>query len=288
MNERGGPVGGRRDRLIATSRGVWRRFGANRVTDQAAALTYYGFLSLFPAMIMVVAVIAVVGSYPETYRSIISTLREAAPGAAVDTLDDALRDALRDRGTAGGLLGVGLLLALWSASSGIGAALRSLRSIAGVEDQTSWLAEIGRRLALTLAVMATLGIAFAAMLVAGPLFSSISEAAGIDDSVSTAIALLRWPVGVLALACCALLLYRFAGGPGGSLRALVPGAIAASLLWALASVGFSIYVSNFGSYDATYGSLGVVIVLLVWLWIGNVALLGGAALNAELADEGRD
>ena len=262
--------------------GVGRQFSEHGLSDHAAAVTYWGFLALFPALIVVVALIGLVGTYPDTYNSISSTLREAAPGSAVETINNALDDAVRSRRTAGGLLGVGLLLSFYSASSGTGAALRAINDIYGVEHADSFLRAHVKRLGLTLTLGLMLMLAFSAMLVAGPLFSSISDAAGIDESVSGVVSLLRWPLGIAALAATALFLYRAGARRPIPVRELLPGACAASLLWVVASAGFSVYVGNFGSYDATYGSLGAVIVLLIWMWIGNLALLAGAALNVEL------
>jgi membrane protein len=262
--------------------GVARQYSEHNLSDHAAAVTYWGFLALFPALIVIVALVGLIGTYPETYDSISSTLREAAPGSAVDTINNALDDAVRSRRTATGLLGVGLLLSLYSASSGTGAALRAVNEIYGVAHAESFLRAHLKRLGLTICLGAMLILAFAAMLVAGPLFSSISDEAGIDESVSGVVSLLRWPVGLAALAATALLLYRVGADRAVAVRRLLPGACAASLLWAVASAGFSVYVSHFGSYDATYGSLGAVIVLLIWMWIGNLALLAGAALNVEL------
>jgi membrane protein len=262
--------------------GVFGRIGECGLTDRAAALTYYGFLSLFPGLIVLVALLGLLGSYPETYRDIISTLREAAPGGAVDTIDSALRDVLRNRGTASSLLGIGLLISAYSASSAMGAALRAVQTINGTAGTISWWREIAARLILTLAVVALLIVAFSALLVAGPFLSSLAEAAGVSESTRSLLSLIRWPLGLLSLVAGALLIYR-AGTGRAPLRELLPGAITSTILWAIASLGFDIYVAHFSSYDATYGSLGAVIVLLVWMWIGSLSLLAGAALNAELA-----
>jgi membrane protein len=277
--------------LRAMSRGQWKelagavvsRFGEVQITDRAAALTYYAFLSLFPALIVAVALLSLFGSYPETYESIVDTLREAAPGPAVDTIDSALRDALQDSGgTAGGLLGIGLLVAVVSASGAIGAAIRSLDVINGREGRGIVGSQL-TRLWLTLALMALLLLAFSALLLAGPLFSAIAEAAGLEASSRSLVSALRYPVGVGALLAALLLLY-WQGPAGPKRRPLehLPGAVLAAALGMIASIGFSIYVSNFSSYDATYGALGAIIVLLIWLYVGNLALLIGALVNREL------
>lgn len=266
----------------AVAEAAYERFGEVNVGDRAAALAYYGFLSLFPGLIVAVALLALFGSYPETYNSIIETLNDAAPGPAVDTIDSALRNVLQGGG-AGGLLGLGLIFAFITASGATGAAIRALEAINGTRKSASFVRSNLTRVWLTLALMGLLVVAFTALLVAGPLFGSIAEAAGLGDAGRTAVAVLRYPVGLGALMVAILLLYSL--GPAGARRRLaehVPGAVLAGLLWVLASAGFSFYVANFSSYDKTYGALGAVIVLLVWIYVGCMALLIGALVNREL------
>ena len=272
----------RRAEWVATLERSLERFGEAEVSDRAAALAYYTFLSLFPALIVAVSALALIGSYPETYESISDTLHEAAPSDAVQTVDSALKNALRDRGTAGGLLGVGLVLALGSGSGAVAAAIRALETIEGRRSASglrrSWLARVG----LTLALMGLALVGFLALVVAGPIFSSLAEAAGLGSGLRSAVSLLRYPVGLAALFCAFLLLYwRGPVGRRRSPRAYAPGAAVAAALWVLASAGFSLYVSNFSSFDATYGTLGAVIVLLIWLYLGNMAFLLGAFFNSE-------
>jgi membrane protein len=271
-----------REQWRQVARGAYSRFGEVQITDRAATLAYYGFLSLFPTLIVAVALLALFGSYPETYNSIIDTLRDAAPGPAVDTIDSALEDVLRNNGSADSLLGIGLVLALFSASGATGAAIRALDVIEGQQGRGIVRSRLAQ-LALTLALMALLVIAFTALLVAGPLFASIADSAGLEDSSRSLVSALRYPVGIAALLAAMLLLYWL--GPAGPRRRPhehLPGALLAGLLWVIASIGFSLYVSHFGSYDATYGTLGAVIVLLIWLYVGNLALLIGALANREL------
>ena len=139
------------------------------------------------------------------------------------------------------------------------------------------------RVWLTLVLMALMLIAAVALLVAGPFFGSIAESAGLGDTGLELVQLLRYPVGFAALLLALLLLYAL--GPAGTRRRLIehlPGALLAALLWVLASMAFSFYVDNFGSYDKTYGALGAVIVLLIWIYVGAVAMLLGALVNREL------
>jgi membrane protein len=275
-----------RDEWVAMAKAVYGRFGEVQITDRAAAQTYYSILSLFPTLLVVVALLALIGEYPDTYESIIDTLRDAAPGTAIDAIDSALRDALQNRGQAGILLIVGLGLALYSASGAMGAAMRSLETINRAKGARSFLPNIGVRLGLTVLVMLLVLIAFLAVVVAGPLFGTIADAAGFPDLLKGLVGYLRWPIGAAALLTAFAIVYAL--GPrrtprqrDRSLRSVLPGAAVGTALWFAASLLFSAYVANFGSYDKTYGTLGAMIVLLIWLWLGNMAFLLGALFNAE-------
>jgi membrane protein len=283
-----------RHEWIAMAKAIYSRFGEVQVTDRAAALTYYSILSLFPGLLVVVSLISLLGSYPETYESIVNTLRDAAPGTAVDTINSALRDALSNRSNAGVLLIVGIALAFYSASGAMGAAMRSLEAINRAEKGRSFLPNLGVRLGLTLLVTLLVLVAFLSVVIAGPLFSSIADAAGFPDFVKGLVRYLRWPVGVAALLTAFAIVYAL--GPrrtpkrgDRSLRSVLPGAAVGTVLWFAVSLLFTLYVSNFGSYDKTYGTLGAMISLLIWLWLGNLAFLLGALFNAEgyrAVDEG--
>jgi membrane protein len=266
---------------------IWGRFGEVEVTDRAAALTYYAILSLFPAMLVVVALLALLGEYPRTYESIISTLRDAAPGPAVDAIDSGLKGALRNRsGEAGPLLVVGLLLAFYSASGAMGTAMRSLEAINRAEHGRSFFPNLGVRLGLTALVALLILIAFLSVVIAGPLFGTIADAAGFPGVVKGLVGYLRWPIGALALISAFALVYSLGPrrGPAGGtrhLRTVLPGAALGTALWFIVSLGFTAYAAHFGAYDKTYGTLGALISLLIWLWLGCIAFLLGALVNAE-------
>lgn len=263
------------------------RVSAADLTDRAAALTYYGFLSLFPALIVGVALIGLIGDYPETYKSIVKTLHDAAPGPAVDLVDSALESAVADRGGAGSLLGIGLVISLYSASSATGGAVRGVEATYHEEYDYPWWQAYVVRFTLTVVLGLLFLLAFAGILLAGPLFDWVAKTFGVSESLSSAISVVRWPVGLFALLVANLLVYWSGSGRTRRLRHLLPGAFASILVTLVATAGFNFYVSNFGSYGATYGSLGAVIVLLVWMWISSLALLCGSALNAELESAGR-
>jgi membrane protein len=275
------------------AKAIYARFGEVDVTDRAAAQTYYSILSLFPALLVLVSLLALLGEYPDTYRSIIDTLRDAAPGTAVDAIDSALRDALRSRGDAGVLLVVGTALGLYSASGAIGVAMRSLEAINGTKRGRSFLPNLGVRVGLTVLLTLLVLIAFLAVVVGGPLFGKIADAAGFPSVIKGLVGYLRWPIGAAALLTAFATVYAL--GPrrtprrgDRSLRSVLPGAAVGTALWFAASLLFTLYVAHFGSYDKTYGTLGAVISLLIWLWLGNMAFLLGALFNAEgyrVADE---
>ncbi len=275
-----------RDRWLAIAKAMYARFGEVQITDRAAALTYYAVLSLFPGLLVAVALLALVGEYPRTYESIVDTLRDAAPGTAVDTINSALRDALSDRGDAGALLGIGIAVSLYSASGAMGAAMRSLESIDRVRSGRSFLPNLGVRLGLTVLLMLLVLIAFLAVVVAGPLFGTIADAAGFEGFLKDLVGYARWPIGALALLSAFALVYSLGPRKGPrrgtrSLRSVLPGAVLGTALWFVVSLAFSAYVANFGAYDRTYGTLGALISLLIWLWLGSLAFLLGALFNAE-------
>jgi membrane protein len=275
-----------REQWVDVAKAIYGRFGEVQVTDRAAALSYYSILSLFPALLVVVSLLALLGEYPDTYQNIVDTLRDAAPGAAVDAIDSALRSSLSNRSNAGILLVVGLALALYSASGAMGAAMRSLEAINRAKGGRSFLPNLGVRVGLTVLLALLVLIAFLAVVVAGPLFGAIANAAGISGVVAGLVGYLRWPVGAIALLTAFAIVYALAPRRtprkgDRSLRSVLPGAAIGTALWFAVSLLFTAYVSHFGSYDKTYGTLGTLISLLIWLWLGNLAFLLGALFNAE-------
>jgi membrane protein len=275
-----------REQWVDVAKRIYGRFGEVQVTDRAAALSYYSILSLFPALLVVVSLLALLGEYPDTYQNIVDTLRDAAPGAAVDAIDSALRSSLSNRSNAGILLVVGLALALYSASGAMGAAMRSLEAINRAKRGRSFLPNLGVRVGLTVLLALLVLIAFLAVVVAGPLFGAIANAAGISGVVAGLVGYLRWPVGAIALLTAFAIVYALAPRRtprkgDRSLRSVLPGAAIGTALWFAVSLLFTAYVSHFGSYDKTYGTLGTLISLLIWLWLGNLAFLLGALFNAE-------
>ena len=272
-----------RDEWIAVAKAIYGRFGEVQLTDRAAALTYYGILSLFPALLVVVALIALLGQYPETYRSIVDTLPMRPPAPAWTSIDSALRNAVSNRGNAGFLLVVGLLLAFYSASGAIGAAMRSLEAINRVKGSRKFLPNLGVRLGLTGLLAVLILIAFSPSSWPAPVREHRRRGRHVRPR-RRAGRLSALAGGRRGAAHCLRGRLRARPtphpDPRGPRCAFLPGAVTARRS-GLRLLLFTAYVSHFGSYDKTYGTLGALISLLIWLWLGNLAFLLGALFNAE-------
>jgi membrane protein len=268
---------------IATLKRAVKEFRRRNLTDAAAALTYYAVLSVFPLLLALVALVGVFGQYPQTVNAIMEIVGKVAPQSTVSTIHGTLTGVVQNKGGAGALLGVGLLGALWSASGYIGAFARASNSIYSVEEgRPAWKL---RPLQIVIAAAMVVIVAFVAIayVFSGKLASSAGHVIGVSEGAVTAWQIAKWPVMALVASLMLSLLYHLAPNVRQPrFRWFTAGGTLALLALAIASVGFAFYVNNFGSYNKTYGALGGVIVMLVWLRIANVAALLGAEVNAEL------
>jgi membrane protein len=264
-----------------------REFQHDQCTDLAAALTYYAVLSLFPALLVVVSLLGVFGQGRRTTDAVLDIVSDLAPASTVDTLRPTVAQ-LVESPSAGFALILGILTALWSASGYVGAFGRAMNRIYEVpEGRPVWKLR-PLQLLLTLAgliMVAAIGFMLA---VSGPVAAAIGNAIGLGEVAQMLWGALRWPV-ILALVvvAVAVLYYAAPNVQQPKFRWISVGAALAIVVWLLASLGFGVYVANFGSYNKTYGALAGVIVFLLWLWITNLALLFGAELDAEL-ERGRE
>jgi membrane protein len=258
-----------------------REFRDDNLTDWAAALTYYGVLAIFPALLVMVSVVGLIGE--SATQPLIDNLTELAPGPAQDIFTNAIENLNQDQGTAGVLLVAGILAALWSASGYIGAFIRASNSIYEVEEGRPIWKLRPIQIAITVTMMLLLAVGSIAVVLTGPLAEQVGNVVGAGSTAVTVWDIVKWPVLVLLVSVMISVLYWGAPNvrqPG--FRWLTPGGVLAVVIWIVASAGFALYVGNFGSYNKTYGSLAGPIVFLVWLWISNVAILLGAELNAEI------
>jgi membrane protein len=271
------------------TRGSWwgvlkrtaKEFKADNLGDWAAALTYYGVLAIFPALLALVSVLGLVGS--GATQPLIDNLESVAPGAAREILTTAIQNLQKSRGAAGVLFIVGIAGALWSASGYVGAFMRASNAIYDVEEGRPVWKTIPIRIGVTLVLVVLLAISAIAVVLTGGLAEQAAKMLGIGTTASTVWDIAKWPALLLVVSLMFAILYRASPNVKQTgFRWVTPGGIVAVVIWVLASAGFAFYVANFGSYNKTYGSLAAVIIFLVWLWISNVAILLGAEFNAEL------
>ena len=258
-----------------------REFRADNLTDWAAALTYYAILSMFPALIVLVSVVGLIGD--SATQPLLDNLGKLAPGAANDIVSGAVRQIAANQGAAGIAFVFGLAIALWSASNYVGAFIRASNSIYEVGEGRPFWKLRPIQIAITIMMILLLALCAIAVVVTGPLAREVGNVIGAGDAAVTAWDIAKWPVIALVVITMFAILYWAAPNvkqPG--FRWITPGGIAALVLWVLSSAGFALYVAMFASYNKTYGSLAGVIVFLVWLWITNLAILLGAELNAEV------
>ena len=256
-------------------------FQADNLTDWAAALTYYGILSIFPALIALVSVLGLIGT--SATEPLLDNLGSFAPGPAHQILEDSLHGLTQSRGGAGILFVVGLAGAIWAASGYIGAFMRASNVIWDVEEGRPIWKTVPLRVAITLVMLVLLSVTAIAVVVTGPLADRVGKLIGIGGTATTVWDIAKWPVLVLIVALMlAVLYYTSPNVRHPKFRWLTPGGILAIGVWIVASAAFAAYVANFGSYNKTYGSLGGIIIFLVWLWLTNVSVLLGAELNAEV------
>lgn len=266
-----------------TVRRTAREFQDDGLMDWAAALTYFGVLSLFPLLLVLVALVGLLGQYPQTVDALIDVVRQVAPGSAADTVERSITGVVRDKGGAGALLGFGLLGAIWTASGYIGAFMRAANAIYEVEEGRPFWRLRPLQLAITLVMIVLLAALLIGFVASGSVARALGDAIGLGDTAVTVWGIAKWPAMLLiAIVMIALLTWIGPNVRHPRLRWITPGSAVSILALVVASLGFAPYVSSFGSYNATYGALGGVIVFLVWLWIANLALLFGVELDAEL------
>jgi membrane protein len=266
-------------------KGVLKRtfteFREDNLTDWAAALTYYGVLAIFPALLALVSVLGLIGE--STTQSLIDNVEQAAPGPAREIAVSAIENLQESSGAAGVLFVVGLAGALWSASGYVAAFMRASNSIYDIEEGRPIYKTLPVRVATTVVLVILLAITAIAVAVTGPLAQEVGDLIGLGDAAVTAWDIAKWPVLFLVVSFMFAFLYWAAPNvkqPG--FRWISPGGMLGVAIWILASAAFALYVASFASYNKTYGSLGGVIAFLVWLWISNLAILLGAEFNAEL------
>jgi membrane protein len=268
--------------LWATLKRTVAEFQDDNLSDWAAALTYYGLLSLFPMLIALVSIVGLFGDPKSTTSTVTDIVTRIGPESGADTFAGPIRSITSHRSSAGILFVLGVATALWSASGYIGAFIRASNSIYETEEGRPFWKLRPLQVAVTFVMVVLVAMVLLALVLTGPIVRAVADPIGVGSTAVDIWNYAKWPIlAALFILMIDLLYYA---SPNAKLRGFVwltPGAILALGLWALASAGFALFVANFGSYDKTYGTLGGVVVLLVWMWITNVAILLGHELNAE-------
>ena len=258
---------------------VYGNVSDHRILALAAGMTYYSILAIFPAL---AALVAIYGLFTDP-ASIAKHLDEASgfiPGGAADVAREQLtRVASKGGSTLGFTFGIGLIISLWSANAAMKALFDRLNIVYGEQEKRGFLKLNAMSLGFTLAGIAFILSALAAVVV----IPIILEYLGLSNAADLLIRIARWPAMFLALAIGLSFIYRF--GPSREAprwRWITWGSAAATIMWIVTSALFSFYAANFGTFNETYGSLGAAIGFMTWLWISAIAILLGAELNAEM------
>jgi len=266
----------------ATFRRAVREFRDDGATDWAAALTYYGILSIFPALLVLVSLVGLAGA--DTKQTLIDNVRQVAPGPAQDIVVNAINNLQGAGGAAGLGLVIGLVAALWSASGYVGAFTRASNAIWEVREGRPFYKLRPMQLGITAVLLVLLAASALAVVLTGGLAEQAGNVLGIGSSAVDVWDIAKWPVLAIVVTLMLALLYWAApNAQQGGFRWVSPGGVVAVVLWLIVSGLFALYVANFAHYNKTYGSLGAVIAFLVWLWLTNLAVVFGAEVDAELA-----
>ncbi|AYF74797.1 YihY/virulence factor BrkB family protein [Nocardia yunnanensis] len=266
--------------------GVLRRtvseFQANKVTDWAAALTYYSVLSIFPGLLVLTALLGLLG--PGATNSLVDTVRSIGPGSGTSLVVDAINQLQGSRSLSGTVAIIGVLSALWTASGYLGAFMRAANAIYHAEEGRPFYKTIPLRIGLTALMVLLIAACAAGVVATGSLARRIGDWMGVGAGAVRVWDIAKWPVLVILVSLAIALLYWISPNVRQyGFRWISPGSALAVILWIAASAGFTLYVTSFGSYNKVYGSLAGAVIFLVWLWLTNVAVLLGAQFDAELA-----
>jgi membrane protein len=263
-------------------KGTVKEFIEDELLDRAAALTYYGILAIFPGLLVLVSVLGLLG--PAATAEVLANIEALTPGPAREIIANGLADLQRNQATAGVLAIVGFAIAFWSATGYVGAFMRAANSIFDVAEARPLWKTIPIQIGVTVVTGVFLVASVLAIVFTGRLAEAAGRVIGVEREVVQVFDIVKWPVLiVLASLLLALLFWASPNARQAGFRWITPGTTLAVTAWAAASAGFAFYVSQFNSFNRTYGALGGVIIFLVWLWLTNVAVLAGAEFDAELS-----
>jgi membrane protein len=264
---------------LAAGRRTLREFKEDFLQDRAAALTYYGVLSIFPGILVLLSLLGLLGQ--SSTQSLVTNLTNAAPSSVRTIIRNAISNLQGSHG-AGLVAVVGILLALWSTSGYVAAFMRASNAIYDVpEGRPAWKT-LPTRLGVTVVLMVLMVVSAVMVVVTGGLARHVGQVLGIGSAAVTAWDIAKWPVLFILVCIMIGVLYWTSPNARHGFRWIGPGAVIAVVIWLIASGLFALYVANFGHYNKVYGTISSMIIFLIWLWITNIAILLGAEFNAEL------
>ncbi|WP_084469309.1 YihY/virulence factor BrkB family protein [Nocardiopsis trehalosi] len=264
----------------ASLRRAVAEFKDDNLTDLAAGLTYYAVLAIFPALLVLVSLLGLLGQ--SSTAVLTDNLARVAPAETAQVLTSAIENLQANQATAG-IFGIAsLAIALWSASGYIAAFMRASNIVYDVPEGRPIWKTLPIRVGVTLAMVVLLTVSAVGVVLTGGLAERVGQALGIGSAAVTVWDIAKWPVLLAIVVFMIALLYWASPNARRGFRWVSPGSVLALAIWLVASAGFAFYVANFGSYNRTYGSLAAVVIFLVWLWISNIAILFGEEFNAEV------
>jgi membrane protein len=257
-------------------------FRDDNLSDWAAALTYYGLLSLFPALLALVSLVGLFGDPKSTTETITEMVTSIGPESAAQTFVGPIESITSNRSAAVLTLAIGLAVALWSASAYVGAFMRASNVIYETPEGRPFWKLRPLQILVTLVMIVLIALVALGLVLTGPIVEAVAEPIGLSNTAVDVWNIAKWPaLAAMFITMIAVLYYASPNARLRGFRWVTPGSLVAIAVWIIASAAFAIYVANFGSYDKTYGALGGLVVLLVWFWITNLAILFGHQLNAE-------
>ena len=267
--------------LVAVVKRAGKEFSNDNLTDLAAALTYYAVLSVVPGLIVLISILGLLGQ--DTTAQVVDQVQSVAPGSSADFVRTLITQAQSSKGGAGIGAVLGILVALWSASGYVAAFMRASNVVYGIGEGRPIWKTTPIRLGVTIVAVLIMVVSAVIVVVSGPVAQQIGDVIGVGDTTVLIWQIAKWPVLLILVSILlAILFWASPNAKQGGIRWVSPGGAVAVLIWLVISALFAVYVTNFSSYNKTYGSLAGVVIFLVWLWLTNIAILLGAEVNAEL------
>ena len=264
-------------KVTSYAKELGQEFKKDHATTLAAAQAYYYLLAIVPLLILLLSILPYLQIDPQRAVDFIGTI---LPGEVANTFEDTIVSVVTT--PSGGLLTFGILGTLWSASNAMTAFMEATNQAYDVEETRSFFVKKGLAIVLTLFMLIAVIVALVLPIFGGTIIDIISEFLNLPEQTEIIFQVLRWVISIIVMSLVLAMLYKFAPNKHFPFKEVIIGAVIATVLWQLVSLGFSFYVSNFGSYSATYGSLGGLIVLILWFFLTGLILVVGAEINAIL------